>query len=270
MKEVNDLEMSNLEKELELEMDEDGGSSRESSSDTEFEGSYDPESEAFAFEGVESEFEDVEGEGSNDYGERFYELSQRQFESESEADNAVNGLLNEMERDYFWGKLKRLAKKGFKWGLKNLVKKGLSFAKGLPVFKAIQGATQLARGNLKGFLGSLAKSALGAGLNFIPGGGVARSALSSLGFGESEAREENLEAWNNFAAVAREAYGNLADNLHEGADDPVEASRLASNAFESALKNVQQRGGANGERKARIHRIRVRAGQKIKLIIEGV
>ena len=49
------------------------------------------------------------------------------------------------------------------------------------------------------------------------------------------------EAWDNFVEVSREAYQNLAQNLHENADNPLEASRLANNAFQTAVKKVQSR-----------------------------
>ena len=50
----------------------------------------------------------------------------------------------------------------------------------------------------------------------------------------------NREAYDRFAAVAREAYETLAQNLNENADQPLEASRLATNAFQKALKKHQK------------------------------
>ena len=61
------------------------------------------------------------GEEAGDYAERFYELSEREYESELEVDEEVNGLLNEMERDFFFGGLKKRLKKAGK----GLLKKGL-------------------------------------------------------------------------------------------------------------------------------------------------
>ena len=45
------------------------------------------------------------------YGERFYELSLREFESDGDMQGAVRNILDDMEREYFFGKLARLAKK---------------------------------------------------------------------------------------------------------------------------------------------------------------
>src|SRR5690349_1592865 len=50
----------------------------------------------------DSEFEDGSSSG---YAERFYELSQREFESDSERDASVHELMREMETEYFLGKL---------------------------------------------------------------------------------------------------------------------------------------------------------------------
>jgi hypothetical protein len=162
------------------------------------------------------------------FAERFYELSGRTFKTETELDNAVNEILNEMEREYFFkGLLGKTKKAG-----KLLLKKGLRTFKGVPAFQAAKGITQLARGNLKGTLGTLAK----AGLKGVRAEAVILPVLGSLGF---EAGEQNREAWQSFADVCRKSFDYLATNLNENADDPIEASRLASEAFSAALKKVK-------------------------------
>jgi hypothetical protein len=226
---LRDTDISELEREFELEMDN-FESDEEYKTDEEFE--MDEEFEAMS----DLEIEDAtEGEYENagDYAERFYELSQRSYESVSELNEEVDGILNEMERDFFW----RGAKNFLKKKAKGLVSKGLKFAAGqIPAFKALQGITQLTRGNLKGFLGSLANAGLASA---IPGGAAILPALKTLGV--SPGGEMEREAWDNFVEVSREAYQNLAQNLHENADNPLEASRLANNAFQTAVKKVQSR-----------------------------
>jgi len=162
------------------------------------------------------------------FAEKFYELSSRTFKTETELDNAVNGILNEIERDYFF---KDLLKKTKKAG-KLLLKKGLKTFKGFSAFQAAMGITQLPRGSLKGTLGTLAK----AGLKEVRAGGAVLPVLGALGF---EAGEQNREAWQSFANVCKESFDYLARNLNENADDPIEASRLASEAFSAALKKVK-------------------------------
>ena len=222
-----DIGLSELEREFELQMDD----NQELGDEQEFayEGMDD-----FTGEVAEDEFEESYDE-TNRYASRFYELSQREFESESDLDNEINGLVNEMERDYFFGGIwKKLKKAG-----KGLVKKGLKFATSqIPAFKVFQAISQLTRGNLKGLLASIAKAGL---TSAIPGLGAAGPVLSSLGFEASEDQESGREAWNNFVEVSREAFDDLAQNLNENADEPLEASRLATNAFQTAIKRVQSR-----------------------------
>lgn len=231
LKESNGSDLSELEQEFELEMDdleyEDESSLDEELGDEELEGAGDYE------EDLQQEFETTDEENT-DYGERFYELAQREYESESEVDREIDGLLNEMEQDFFFGGVKKF----LKGKAKGLIKKGLKFAAGkIPALQALQGITQLTRGNLKGLLASLAK----AGLAAHPAGAAALPALKALGFEASEDSEANREAWDNYVEVAREAYEHLADNLNETADEPLEASRQATKAYQAAL--MKQRSG---------------------------
>jgi tRNA(His) 5'-end guanylyltransferase len=69
----------------------------------------------------------------------------------------------------------------------------------------------------------------GAGATTLP-------VLSALGF---EAGEGSRVAWQNFTNVCKESFDYLAKNLSEKADDPLEASKLASEAFGAALKKAK-------------------------------
>lgn len=281
MKDFVDLEMSDLEKEIELEMDDsttgehetDDNSGEELEIDAEGESDEDRELGAAIEDLGESQFESSDSERAleqgapDEFAQRFYELSTRDFEDESDLDREIGGILTEMERQYFWGGVKGLFKKGLKYGVKSLRDKAMQYGKGLVPFKAI---TQLARGNLKGALGSLAKQGLGAALRMHPAGAAGLSALQGLGFNPLGEAETNREAWNNYTAVAREAYDHLAQNLNESSDKPVEASRQAATAFQSALQKVQSRTSASSSQNRKVYRIRVRPGQRIKLIIQGV
>jgi cell division protein FtsL len=183
---------------------------------------------------LEGEFdEELEGEEwpeekkLDPFAEKFYELSSKKFKTENELDTAVNGILNEIERDYFFkGLLKKTGKSG-----RALLKKGLRMFKGVSAFQAAEGITQLVRGNLKGTLGTLAKSGLK-----VRAGAAALPVLSTLGF---ESGETNRDAWQNFVDLCKESFDYLASNLNENADDPIKASKLASEAFSDALKEVK-------------------------------
>jgi hypothetical protein len=260
----DDIGSSELESEFELEMDD----SHELEEDRELveDRGLNEEFETFSDEEFEESQEELESpeDRSSYYADRFYEISEREFESESELDQEINGLLNEMEREYFWGALKKLGKSAFK----GLIKKGMSFAKGLPAFKALKGITQLARGDLKGMLGSFAKAALPTVLSAIPGGSVAMPALNALGFEAEQDEDANREAWRNFAEVSRESYEYLANNLGPSITDPIEANRLAAKAMQIGLSKVKTGYGRTGA--TRVLRVKVRAGERIKIIVKGV
>jgi uncharacterized protein YoxC len=185
-------------------------------------------------EELEREFdEDLEGEelpekkALDPSAEKFYELSSKTFKTETELDTAVNEILNEIERDYFFkGLLKKTGKSG-----KSLLKKGLITFKGVSAFQAAEGITQLVRGNLKGTLSTLAKSGLK-----VRAGAPVLPVLGTLGF---EPEEPNRNAWQNFVNLCKESFDYLARNLDENADDPLEANKLASEAFGDALKRVK-------------------------------
>ena len=217
---TKDKDTSDLEREFEEEMKEEKlPKESQLPEETEFEREYDKE-----MKGEEL----PEKKELDPFAEKFYELSSRTFKTETELDNAVNGILNEIERDYFFKGLFKKTKKAGKF----LLKKGLKTFKGFSAFQAANGITQLPRGSLKGTLGTLAK----AGLKEVRAGGAVLPVLGALGF---EAGEQNREAWQNFANVCKESFDYLATNLNENADDPIDASRLASEAFIAALKKVK-------------------------------
>jgi hypothetical protein len=243
-----DADLSELEQEFELEMEDDSAGELEFEDDTAGELD-DPAGELELGDGVES------------FAERFYELGQGSYESEYELDEGVNELVTQMEHEFFFGSLKKRLKSAGK----GLLKKGLKMAAGaIPGGNVLKALTQLSRGNLKGLLGSLAKAGLASA---IPGGAVALPALKALGF-EADDPDGNREAWTNYAEVSREAFEYLAENLNENADSPLEASRLATTAFQTALKRApgvgrarMRPGGGLPGRRARV--IHLRRGERI-------
>jgi len=287
--------LSELEREIELEMDDeleiaddeagDEGTLELESGDDEAPFQIDPEvddASGFAGEltvGRERPFEVGDGR-DQEFVDRFLEIASRQFESEFEVDQALNEVLEDVAQEYLFGSIWKNAKRFGRNLAKNkvlgaLVKKGLSVASGqLPALKA---AMQLAKGNLKGALLNLGKQAIGAA---IPGGSVALGALSALGGGGSREAPDEHETWQNYTQIAREAFEHLGDTVNEMADQPIEASRLAANAFQHAVGRAQARAARNGGGGGRpggpgrtsggpqrVSRHRLRRGEK--LIISG-
>jgi hypothetical protein len=281
--------MSDLERDIELEMDdefefEQEGADEESGFDQEGD---DPEFEALEVDeettldqeadeesgfleeaGDDSEFE-IEADTrvrDQEYVERFMEIASRHYESESEVDQALNETLDGLAQERLFGALKRgfskLAKNKL---LRSLAQKGLSLASGQ--FPALKAALSLAKGDLKGTLMNLGKQAITAA---IPGSGAALGALNSLGFTQSENPEDNREAWENYVQMSGEAFEHLANNLTPRADQPLEANRLAVNAFQHAMKRAHQRTAAMGRRAAMNNQVRgvmVRPGGRRRRIV---
>jgi len=263
-------DVSSLEREFELEL--------EDSSDFEFE----EDSEAppdYEYETLDdTELEQGDDAGGwreagygGDYADRFLELSAREFESAAEVDQGMNEVLDDMEREYFFGAIGRGLKKLSKNKLlRSLAQKGLKAGVG-KFLPGLQGALQLARGNLKGALLNFGKQALG---SVVPGGGAALDAVKALGFGAGEQEMADREAWDNYVTFAREAYEHLADNVTLTADQPAEASRLANDAIQHAIRQAKarasggRRGGGGGGR-TRVVRLHVSPGESVKLIITG-
>lgn len=288
----NQQDMSELEQEFELEMDD---SETDDFETDDFEMNDDSETDDFEFEADdESESDDYESEHEDDsqgeyewlessnsgYGERFFELSQREFESESEIDEAVNEILDDMEREYFLGGILKGGLSKLKSAAQNLAKKGIAMAKkagiNLPSIEALKSMLGPVAGLLKGNLGALIKPALKAALMAHPAGMAALPALKALGFESSEDMGENREAWDNYAAVAQESFEYLAANINANANNPIEASRLAANAFQAGLKNVKNRRGfmpnkmrrANSQ-KRKVRRIYIHPGETLVIRRKG-
>lgn len=261
--------LSDLELELELQMD----SPESESAAEDFQGLAGEADEEFELgEDAELEFEGG-AVGDQEYVERFMEIAAREFESESEIDQAMNEVLGNIETEYLFGSLKKWGKRLMKnKALGSLVKRGLSIASGqLPALKA---AMALASGNLKGTLLNLGKQAL---TTAIPGSGAALGALNSLGFKVGEGPQENREAWENYTQMSREAYETLAETATPNAHQAVEASRLAANAFQQAFRGAQSRATNFAGRRAApmrgtsagpVKRYHVAPGERI--VISGV
>ncbi|HEU4651787.1 MAG TPA: hypothetical protein VFS49_10270, partial [Croceibacterium sp.] len=227
-------DLSELEREFELEMESPADDSFEISfesgaEDQEWEFEEDPETELeseweTALGGEDSEYE-YEGNGyadqpAQEFVERLMEIGSREFESPYEADAAMSEVLDDIEREYFFGALKRGLKSLTKNRmLRSLAQKGLSMGVN-KFFPGLKGALQLARGNVKGALLNFGKQALG---SVVPGGGAMLDAVKSIGLQAGDGPAQERETWENYVNLSREAYEHLANNLTPKADQPAEA-----------------------------------------------
>jgi hypothetical protein len=256
---------SELEREFELETDAGDEQGETEDGDDAGAAEWELEADDDAAEASADDGEWEAGEGAS-YADRLRELSHTEFESEAQLDQEVRDIVDEMEREYFFGKWgSRLRKIGG-----GLVRQGLGKLAGrFPALKGLQAVTQLARGNLKGALGSLAKTGLTAALGAHPLGAAALPVLKGLGFEAAEEPDGEREAWENYVTVAREAFDHLGRHLDEAALDPAGASKLAAAAFQAGLGKVQAQGGRTGGGRRRRRRvIRLRRGDKLIVVVE--
>jgi hypothetical protein len=175
----------------------------------------------------------METDSSSNYlAQRFLELQERQFESYESRNSAVDGLLNEVEKQFFLGKLTGGV-------VTNLLKRLIGGAIPGNPLKIIKGAMALIR--------LAAKQPLrGALLNVItlhPALAPARPLLKLLGISETaETAENSLDRWKEFTELTERMYENIINNVNKAAvSDPVAANQLASQAFAKAASQIRSK-----------------------------
>jgi hypothetical protein len=214
----------------------------ESESDNEFENDFETSENNYLNEfEADNEFEnDNEFEQDNEFeasteGEfeaRLYELYSNETDNEFEFENAYNEIMHEMEREYFWGGLKKWAKKGLSAGLKIL-----------PINekykKMIAG---LAKGQLPS-LTSLIKTLGPKAAQFIPGiGPILSTAMGAMAGSNAEIGGVNAakQAAKNTVALAKNTYSNFAEGLLKGVNNGSNMGSLTDLAKKMAQNAVQK------------------------------
>jgi len=184
----------------------------------------------------EYEYEEDMGEGADmppwAAGERFFELAQYEFESEYELDNALGGILEEMEREYF---LKGL--------LKNpLVNIAAGFIPGgstaLGLAKGVSKISDQFPKNLKKKLGGLAKTGI---RSLTPGAtGMASRFAKRLGLHPETTEQAARNAFQKIENGIQRSFEYAAHYFGDHVADPEEADRLVHRAFEAGMQAMTQ------------------------------
>lgn len=268
-------DMSQLEREFELEMgDSRGGYSdddlereledvidddQEYDTDTEYE--YDGEDAGYEYDDQDAEYEYDEAEGEFEvydnepasYAERLYEFGQREFEHEFELEAELDRVVDDMHREFFLG---RLIKKGFKSAVKlaknnpmvkQLVDKGLRAAAGfIPGGGLALDGLKMATGLLGDGLKTRARSLASKAVNGLKDEGAAfgKDLAAKLGINPGNSKAQNMDALRKLVDGLQRSFEFAADHIHEEVDDPIEAERLAGRAFEAGLSTVLPKRGA--------------------------
>ncbi|MCO6491912.1 MAG: hypothetical protein J5I98_26080 [Phaeodactylibacter sp.] len=251
--------MSELEREFELEMDDSSypGTDHELEAELEHlmaegdgEYEYDEDSAAEEYEHEyeedepQSEFEydeDVEegesfGQDFRPYGERLFELSLREFESESEMDDALGGIFDDMEREYFFSRAIGILKRNPI--ARSLVSKAVNAVAGsipggqvaLDAIKTmgkplLQGIRNNWSGAVRAGAHALAPDAIRMAGNFA----------GRLGLQPGNGAAANREAFRRIAKGIQRSYEFAAGHFDHRSGDPLVASRLANRAFEAGV-----------------------------------
>ena len=184
------------------------------------------------------------------YEARLYEIFTNNYENEFEFENDFNAVMHEVERDYFWGSIKKWGKK-----LAPLAKMALGSIPGMGnLMSAIQQITKDPRGLLKTLAMKFGPQALNA---VFPGAGVALGAI--LRNGETGTNNTARQAASDTIALAKEAYTNFADEIgrmnvsQNVAQAKSQLDQAARNSFRKAQQTVRL-----GSAKHRYKRIRRR------------
>ncbi|GAB3558326.1 hypothetical protein [Spirosoma fluminis] len=227
----NEFELVNDESEIDSEWETDQEFESPTGSDSEAD--YLSEFEADGEFESDNEFENTP-EGR--YEARLYEIFTNNYENEFEFENDFNEVMHEVERDFFWSKLKKWGKK-----LAPLAKTALgAIPGGGNLMTAIKQVTKDPRGLLKTLAMKFGPQALNA---IVPGAGVALGAV--LGNQEMETDEAARQAARDTVALAKEAYTNFADEISRTSfsrsmpQARAQMNQAAKNAFRKAQRTVR-------------------------------
>lgn len=229
----NEFELVNDESSIDGEWETDQGF--ESAHEAEFdnEADYLSEFETDSSYEFDNEFDNTP-EGR--YEARLYEIFTNSYENEFEFENDFNQVMHEVERDFFWSKLKKWGKK-----LAPLAKTALNLVPGgANLSTVLKQITKDPRGLLKTLAMKFGPQALNA---VVPGAGVALGAV--LGNKEMEMDDAARQAARDTVALAKEAYSNFADEIsrinfsRSLPQARVQMNQAAKNAFRKAQRTVR-------------------------------
>lgn len=254
---------SDLEREFELEMDEE---EQEGFSADEFGSDFEVDADEEADDQFESEADfETEADFEADYelgiheslAERLAGLAARNFETEGELDEALNEAF-EATQDHFLGKALRRVGRFAKRAAPVLLKRaGLN----IDAIKRLAPTEFLKKG-----LMTAAKAAMASNPALAALAPALGPALSSLGLSEQEFGEPDSEAWQSFEIMTEAAYEHMVGNLSDRAAQPLAAMQLAANALKHGASKASAKSGKSGRsRHIKVKADSLRPGDKIVL-----
>ncbi|WP_187260520.1 hypothetical protein [Pontibacter beigongshangensis] len=179
----------------------------------------------------ESEFKNLP---DGRYERRLYEIFSTSYENEFEFENDFNQVMHEVQRDFFFKKIKKWGKK-----LAPIAKLALkAIPGGGTLTDALKQITKDPRGLLKTLAMKFGPQALNA---VVPGAGLALGAV----LGNSETDDLARQAARDTVALARESYANFADEISRTnfsrslPETQVQLNSIARNSFKKAQRTVR-------------------------------
>ena len=252
----NEFELDNEEDEFEItasndsETDNEWENDNELENDNEFETDNEWEDDHKWESSDEREFE-PDGGANRRYEQKLYSVLNDDHESELEFEQQLNEVLHEMEKDYFWGSLKKRWNKFKRGGLFKTLK---GLANKSPFGDVLKQVTSLARGDIKGMLKGLAGQALAAA---VPGGGVAKQLLNLETPINNANPKKSAQIINS---TAKAAYANLINGMGTiaSANQLQKIKTMGRSAFNQAWQQQQ-----SDSRHIKVRRITLHRGQKL-------
>ncbi len=160
----------------------------------------------------EYEMESWDNPNEQAYANRLYEAMTNGADNEFEMEQTIDGVLYEMEQDFFFKRFKRLGKKFLQTTGGKLLKK---IARNTPFGIAAQALSKVARGDIKGALkGVLNNDLVKNAVTMFPGGGaIAKGMDVANRLLEGETPGVSMANAQRAVQLAKGSYNHLAKNM---------------------------------------------------------
>ena len=207
------------------------------------------EEEEYEYDDADADAEAWEYPPEQEYENRLYNVLNSRMDNEFEMDQEVDRILNEMEQDFFFKKLKSIGKQFLNSAGGQFVKK---IAKNSPLGTAIGALSKVARGDIKGVIKAVVNNGLlkhAAG--FLPGGSLISKGMDIVSKLENnQIPGISRDQLGRAVQFAKSAYGHLANEMPQ-----VRSVEHLRSMGKVAIKKAREELSSNpmrGKKKTRI------------------
>jgi hypothetical protein len=211
----------------------------------------DEESDYLSEAKEDQDFEDTQ---DGRYERRLYEIFSNDYQNEFQFENDFNRIMHEVQRDYFWKRIKKWGKKlapVAKWAIKSIP--------GAPgIMDTLKQLTKDPRGLLKSLVMQYGPQALNA---VVPGAGIALSTVLANNENDEPARQ----AAKDTIALAKQSYSNFANEISR-----TNFNRRNLPALRTQLNNIARNSFKQAQRTVRIQTNKCHRYRRIKRRVRNV